>query len=252
MATRHRLHRRPFQRGLARPRRRPQPARLPARRCHAVPTGRIPILRHHRGRRTRTHQRPSWSSSRRRRRCPACCRTASPCRSISGSPRYITATAQGTSLYGDDVLLSSRSGSAPMNDPSGPTRFSGLARHGRVSRPWPAEPRGCPLLCSLRAEGGGARAGSRGKCAHKTRGVCGAVAPSWAWALGRPCGLLPGGDDVPASRTGRGGTPRRGRPGPRAAAPSQAALPRAPMLARAARARHRTGPGGGPGWWRSR
>src|SRR5580658_4421134 len=37
----------------------------------------------------------------------------------------------------------------------------------------------------------------------------------------------PGGDDVPASRTGKDGPPRRGRLGPHAAAQSRAAVPRA-------------------------
>jgi hypothetical protein len=42
----------------ARPRRRPWPARRPARRHRAVPTDRTPLLRHHRSRPTRTRRRP--------------------------------------------------------------------------------------------------------------------------------------------------------------------------------------------------
>ena len=65
-----------------------------------------------------------------------------------------------------------------------------------------------------------------------------------------------------ASRTGKDELPRRRRPGPQAAARSRAAVLRAAVLRTAvppaavppvaARARHRTVPGGGPGWWRSR
>ena len=39
------------------------PARRPASRRHAVPTGRTPLLRHHRSRRTRTRRRPEPASS---------------------------------------------------------------------------------------------------------------------------------------------------------------------------------------------
>ena len=39
---------------------RPVPARRPPRRCHAVPAGRPPLLRHHRSRRTRTRLHPEF------------------------------------------------------------------------------------------------------------------------------------------------------------------------------------------------
>ena len=52
---------------------------------------------------------------------------------------------------------------------------------------------------------------------------------------------------VSASTTGKDGLPRRGRLGPRAVAQSRAPAP--PL---AAGARHRSVPGGGPEWWRSR
>ena len=57
--------------GPAPTRRRPVPARRPARRYHAVPAGRPPLLRHHRSRRTRTRRRPEPSSSPRRTCWPA-------------------------------------------------------------------------------------------------------------------------------------------------------------------------------------
>src|SRR5215510_11785766 len=53
----------------------------------------------------------------------------------------------------------------------------------------------------------------------------------------RPCALLPGGDDVPANRTGKDGPPRRGRLGPHTAAQSLAAVPWAAVPPLAARAR---------------
>ena len=54
----------------ARTRRRPLPARRPGRRRPAVPTGRPPLLRHHRSRRTRTRRRP-WPGVR---ACAVCAR----------------------------------------------------------------------------------------------------------------------------------------------------------------------------------
>ena len=59
LAARHRLPPRARRHRPARPGRRPLPARHPARRPDAVPPGRPPLLRHHRGRRTRPSRRPA-------------------------------------------------------------------------------------------------------------------------------------------------------------------------------------------------
>ena len=58
MAARHRLPPRTRRHRPARPGRRPLPPRRPARRTPAVPPGHAPLLRRHRGRRTRPGPRP--------------------------------------------------------------------------------------------------------------------------------------------------------------------------------------------------
>ena len=58
VAARHRLPPRTRRHRPARPGRRPLPPRRPARRTHAVPPGRAPLLRRHRGRRTRPRPHP--------------------------------------------------------------------------------------------------------------------------------------------------------------------------------------------------
>src|SRR4029077_6966242 len=78
-------------------------------------------------------------------------------------------------------------------------------------------------------------------------GVVAGVSPACPGCQSRPWALLPGGGDVPASRVGTGGLPRRGRLGPPAAARSRAVVRRAAVPTLAARVRRRLGPGGGSG-----
>jgi len=109
----------------------------------------------------------------------------------------------------------------------------------------------CYAVCVRSAAGAqAATANTRAK----RRGVCGPLRRGRPGRRSRPCVLVPGGDDAPASRAGKDGLPRRGWLGPQAAARSRAAVPQAAMLRAAvpraavppvaARARHRPVPGG--------
>ena len=109
----------------------------------------------------------------------------------------------------------------------------------------------CPMR--LRAQGGGRALAATARTRAKPRGVCGALRRRGPERRSRPCVALPGGDDVPASRAGKDGLPRRGQLGPQAAAQRaavpraavpRAAVPRAAVPPLAARARHRPVPGG--------
>ena len=114
----------------------------------------------------------------------------------------------------------------------------------------------CPMR--LRARGGGRALAATARTRAKPRGVCGALRRRGPERRSRPCVALPGGDDVPASRAGKDGLPRRGQLGPQAAAQRaavpraavpraampRAAMPRAALPPLAARARHRPVPGG--------
>ena len=105
VAARHRLRPRPRHHRPAPTRWRPVPARRPARRRHAVPAGRPPLLRHHRSRRTRTRRCPEFRvrpcTGRAGQRADLLRHDHQPGRRAragrtGGSPRYMTATAPGT------------------------------------------------------------------------------------------------------------------------------------------------------------
>jgi hypothetical protein len=126
-----------------------------------------------------------------------------------------------------------------------------LGRSAPQARPGGAPPRAA-MRTALRPPRMSRAQAATAHTRARPHGVCGSFRRRRSGRRSRPCALLPCGDDVSASRAGKDGLPRRGRLGPHAAAQSLAAVPRAAVPPLAARARHRTGPGGGPGWWRSR